>query len=243
MMVDGVVARLRELDGELAPGDGVAVFNGMYLAVTEEVRDRLAGGRFDDPAAVAELDVLFAGRYLAAVAADQAGRRPAACWRPLFTARRQPGVHPVQFALAGISAHVEHDLPLAVVDTCRSRRCPPQQLSADYHRINDVLADLEARVREQLMPGPDPLEAADPLTHLVGCWSLDRARDAAWASAQALWALHRLPPAYAALATALDESVGAVCRRLLTPLVRRRSGGGQDQGGQDQLECSGLPSA
>ncbi|AXI80754.1 DUF5995 family protein [Peterkaempfera bronchialis] len=221
--LDGVVARLRELDGRLPPGDGVAVFNRMYLTVTEEIRDRLAGPCFGDPAAVAELDVVFAGRYLTAVDADLAGQRPTPCWRPLFSLRAHPHIHPVQFALAGMNAHIELDLPLAVVETCRRRSCPPEALAADYHRINEVLAALEARVREQLLPGPDPLDAADPLVHLAGSWSIERARDAAWASVLALWGLRRLRPAYRALAAALDDSVGMVGRYLLTPVGGRPS--------------------
>ena len=35
--VDGVIARLRTIDAELPADDGVAVFNRMYLAVTERI--------------------------------------------------------------------------------------------------------------------------------------------------------------------------------------------------------------
>ncbi|MFF4648691.1 DUF5995 family protein [Streptomyces sp. NPDC001380] len=216
--MDGVVARLRELDALLPARDGVAVFNRVYLAVTEEVRDRLAGPCFGDPAAVAELDAVFAARYLAAVADDLAGRLPPACWRPLFALRAHPGLHPVQFALAGIAAHIGHDLPLAVVETCRRRGCSPQDVAADYDRVDGVLAGLEERVREMLLPGPDLLDATGPLAHLAGAWGVGRARDAAWAGARALWAVRALPPAYAALAAGLDEAVGRVGGRLLVPL-------------------------
>jgi hypothetical protein len=217
--VEQVVARLASLGARLPSGDGVAVFTRMYLAVTREMLDRLAGPFFGDPAAVADLDVLFAGRYLAAVDADLAGQRLPACWRPLFELRTRTGIHPVQYALAGMNAHIEHDLPLAVVDTCRLLDCSPDDLSADYHRVNDVLADVEAQVREQLMPGRDPLEAADPLVHLAGAWSIDRARDAAWASTQALWGLRHLPAVYGGLSATLDAATGMTGRFLLTPLA------------------------
>ncbi|GLV73451.1 hypothetical protein Shyhy02_14530 [Streptomyces hygroscopicus subsp. hygroscopicus] len=98
--VRGVVARMSALGAALPPGDGVAVFNGVYLSVTEEVGRRLADGYFHDPSATEELDVRFAERYLTAVDTVAAGGRPPACWRPLFQLRRHPGVRPVQFALA-----------------------------------------------------------------------------------------------------------------------------------------------
>ncbi|MFD8750867.1 DUF5995 family protein [Kitasatospora sp. NPDC059577] len=216
--VEEVLGRLREIGAGLPPADGVAVFNRLYCDVTEAVRDRLDGGCFADPSAMAELDVVFAGRYLRAVAADAAGQEPPACWRPLFALRARPGVHPLQFALAGMNAHIQHDLPLAVVDTCRRRGCEPAGIEEDYHRINGVLAEVETAVRERLMPGPDLLERAEPLTHLLGTWSVGAARETAWSAVRALWELRHLPGAARAFAAALDGSVGLLGRALLIPL-------------------------
>ena len=181
--VDAVVSRMRALDASLPPRDGVAVFNRVYLAVTEAVDRRIDGGRFPDPRAAITLDVRFAERYLTAVEAATEERRPPACWRPLFQFRRHPGVRPLQFALAGINAHIGHDLALAVVDACRTLDCDPAELEDEFDRVGDLLVTLEERIREELMPGPDLLQIADPLTHLLGAWSLDRARDATWAAA------------------------------------------------------------
>ncbi|MDT3399982.1 DUF5995 family protein [Streptomyces sp. B1866] len=206
------------MDAALPPGDGVGVFNRVYLSVTEEVGRSLAAGYFGDAAATEDLDVRFAGRYLAAVDAAAAGRRPPACWRPLFAARERARVRPLQFALAGINAHIGHDLALALVDTCRARGAEPPALAADFDRVGLLLTRIEERVREELMPGPDPLEAVDPLTHLVGSWSLLRAREAAWSAFRALWGLRGMPELAAELAERVDASVGLVGRVLLTPL-------------------------
>ena len=80
------------------------------------------------------------------------------------------------------------------------------------------------------MPGPDLLEAAEPLTHLVGSWSLARARDAAWAAARLLWALRGLPDAYDEAGSRLDAGVGLVGRLLLTPVGRGRQSSGSSTG-------------
>ncbi|MET8247955.1 DUF5995 family protein [Streptomyces sp. NPDC005202] len=216
--VDAVVTRMRALDTALPERDGVAVFNRVYLAVTEEVDRRLDAGRFADPRAASTLDVRFAQRYLAAVDAVADGRRPPACWRPLFQFRRHPGVRPLQFALAGINAHIGHDLALAVVDACRTLDCEPADLEDEFDRVGDLLVSLEERIREDLMPGPDLLQIADPLTHLLGSWSLERARDATWSAARALWALRRLPDVAEEFTERLDAAVGFAGRMLLTPL-------------------------
>ncbi|WP_267714621.1 DUF5995 family protein [Streptomyces sp. CoH17] len=218
LTVDTVLSRMRALDAALPPRDGLAVFNRVYLRVTEAVDRHIDGGRFTDPRAATALDVRFAERYLAAVDAAAEDRRPPACWRPLFQFRRHPGVRPLQFALAGVNAHIGHDLALAVVDTCRTLGCEPADLEDEFDRVGDLLVSLEERVRDELMPGPDLLRVADPLTHLLGSWSLERAREAAWAAARALWALRRLPDVAGEFTERLDAAVGFAGRMLLTPL-------------------------
>ncbi|MFF4226412.1 DUF5995 family protein [Streptomyces abikoensis] len=216
--IEGVLARMRALEAALPPKDGVAVFNRVYLAVTEEVGRRAAAGGFRDRTATAELDVRFAERYLRAVDQAARGRRQPACWRPLFQLRGHPAVRPLQFALAGINAHIGHDLALALVDTCRALEVEPCALQGDFHRIGETLVALEERIREELMPGPDVLDVADPLTHLVGSWTLEAARNAAWASFRALWAIRELPELAEEFTDRVDAGVGMVGRCLLTPL-------------------------
>ncbi|WP_127360734.1 DUF5995 family protein [Actinacidiphila soli] len=216
--VDEVLTRMRALDGALPPHDGVAVFNRVYLSVTEELRRRLEARAFADPTAAAELGARFAARYLAAVTAEP--RDAPACWRPLLQLRGHRGIRPLQFALAGINAHVGHDLALAVVDAARALDVEPPALERDFDRVGELLIAIEERVREELMPGPDLLDIADPLTHLAGSWSLDRARDAAWAASRVLWSLRRMPEVYEEFTEKLDTGVGLIGRFLLTPLDR-----------------------
>lgn len=216
--VDGVISRMRALDAALPAWDGVAVFNRVYLTVTEAVDRRIDAGRFPDARAAITLDVRFAERYLAAVEAVSQERRPPACWRPLFQFRRHPGVRPLQFALAGVNAHIGHDLALAVVDTCRTLACEPMDLEDEFDQVGDILLSLEDRIREELTPGPELLRIADPLTHLLGAWSLERAREAAWTAARALWALRGLPDVAGEFTERLDTAVGFAGRMLLTPL-------------------------
>ncbi|QYX81436.1 DUF5995 family protein [Streptomyces akebiae] len=215
--VDTVVSRMRALDATLPARDGIAVFNCVYLAVTEAIGRRLDTGHFPDAEAAITLDVLFAERYLRVA---EGGRAPA-CWRPLLQFRRHPGVQPLQFALCGINAHIGHDLALAVVDTCRTLGCEPADLEDEFEQVGDVLVSLEERIREELMPGPDLLQIADPLTHLLGAWSLERAREASWSAARALWALRALPDLAEEFAHRLDAAVGLAGRMLLTPMPER----------------------
>ncbi|NEC87125.1 DUF5995 family protein [Streptomyces sp. SID12501] len=212
--VDHVLSRMRALEAHLPPRDGLAVFNRVYLAVTEAFDRRLEADAFPDSEAAITLDVRFAERYLRVAEDDHAP----ACWRPLLQFRRHPGVRPLQFALAGINAHIGHDLALAVVDACRTLDCEPADLEDEFERVGDLLVSLEERVREELMPGPDLLQIADPLTHLLGAWSMERARAATWSAARTLWALRRLPDVADEFTDRLDAAVGFASRMLLTPL-------------------------
>ncbi|GAA3775426.1 DUF5995 family protein [Streptomyces phyllanthi] len=212
--VDGIVSRMRALDAGLPERDGIAVFNRVYLTVTEAIDRRIDTGEFPDAWAAITLDVRFAERYLRVA---EGGTAPA-CWRPLVQFRCHPGVRPLQFALAGINAHIGHDLALAVVDACRTLDCEPAGLEDEFDRVGDILVSLEERIREELMPGPDLLQLADPLTHLFGSWSLERARDAAWSAARTRWALRGLPELAEEFEQRLDAAVGLTGRMLLTPL-------------------------
>jgi hypothetical protein len=118
-----VVTRMRDIASDLPASDGASVFNGLYLRVTEMMQDRLTtGGVFRDAAFVADLDVRFADYWFNAY--DASNDKPKA-WAPLFTARANRTIMPIQFALAGMNAHIENDLPLAVVATCTARGCTP----------------------------------------------------------------------------------------------------------------------
>jgi len=138
-----VIERLREIDRALPASDGVAIFNAVYLRVTEQIAAELeTGSTFQDVEFMTELDVRFAELWLAAHDTAVAGGKIPSAWGPLFEERSTAGLFDIQFALAGMNAHIEHDLPLAVVATCRSRGVTPRRRSVrqDYEAIIGLLA-------------------------------------------------------------------------------------------------------
>ena len=218
-----VLVRLTSIDADLPTADGVHVFNRVYLTVTERVDSLLRqGDTFEDDAAMAELDVRFATLWLDAYDAAAAGRRPPSPWRPLFETRHGPGRLPVQYALAGMNAHIEHDLALAVVATCRSRGTSPEDATVrhDYEVINQVLARVEAEVRRSFLDevGRAADEVVGPVAHLVSAWSIDKARDAAYLHARTIWELRHLSFLRQRYVAALGDAVGMASRLLLTPV-------------------------
>lgn len=217
--VDKVVERLRAIDERLAPDDGVAVFNRVYLDMTKLVSRRLADGFFADPEFTTHLDVVFATMYFDAVDGPS-GRPVAKPWAPLVDERATEGLLPVQFALAGSNAHINHDLALAVVTTCEQRGLEPDDghVHDDYERINDLLAQIEAGIRRSFLDECQRRvdDRLGPVAHLVSSWSMEAARDAAWVTAKTLWALRGLDGVRDAYARTLAGHVGLTSRTLLT---------------------------
>lgn len=225
--VAGVIERLREIRRALPPRDGAAVFDTMYLRVTEMVAAELEiRTGFHDPQFMTELDVRFACLWLSAYAAAEAdhNKMPSA-WAPLFAERRTPGIWPIQYALAGMNAHIENDLPLAVVQTCEARGLSPSSpaVHRDYERVNDLLASVESEIRHTFLTEIEERvdEEIGPLVHLVSAWNIDKARDLAWVTVETLWAMRPLPSLSARYVATLGRTVGLTSRCLLTPVGPR----------------------
>ena len=217
-----VIERLRRIDEELPPDDGPAVFNRMYLTVTEEVAAGLGRGAvFGDPSFMERLDVTFASLWLEAYDAET-GAEPKA-WAALFESRHDARVLPVQFALAGMNSHIAHDLPVAVVRTCRDVGGSPYEaeVRADYEAVNDLLAACEARIRRSFLTeaGQALEERVSPVAHLLSSWKIDKARDAAWVNVEALWAIRHVTPLTDRYQAALARTVGMASRCLLAPCL------------------------
>ena len=218
--VQGVIDRLRQIDDELPPGDGAAVFNRMYLTVTEEVAAGFSGGGvFSDPLFMERLDVTFASMWLEAY--DAAVDAVPKAWAPLFESRDNAALLPIQFALAGMNSHIAHDLPLAVIRTCRHFDASPDDAGVrdDYEAVNDLLAACEAKIRRSFLT--DTGQALEgrfaPVAHLISSWKIDKARDAAWVNVEALWAIRRIGSLADRYRAALARTVGMASRCLLTP--------------------------
>ena len=206
----------------LAPGDGLACFNRMYLEVTQQVNTELGQGFYADPAFMTQLDVMFAGLYFSA--ADAAGD-PAAvplAWRPLVQQRASAGIEPVQFALAGMNAHINHDLPLAVVATCAALGTSPEAGAHfdDYQKVDQLLDAAEQSVRQSFESAPeltvDSHVAA--VSGLIANWTINSARDLAWNNSLLLWAVRDDPIARGLLADSLASSAAIASRLLLVEL-------------------------
>jgi hypothetical protein len=175
-----VVATLAQLP--LAANDGVRYFNTVYTAVTAEVARRVTANAFEDTGFVVTLDVIFAGLYVDAVQSPATAPR---AWQVVFDKRTRTSIEPLRFALAGMNAHINRDLAVALDLACTrlggtldrdSPRC------RDFTQINAVLDALMAQAKAELFSPVDDLVDASMgrLDDLLEVWSIAAARDNAW---------------------------------------------------------------
>ena len=217
--VAGAITRMEAIAAAVPAADGLACFNRMYLDVTRQVNSQLGQGFFADPAFMTQLDVTFANLYFAA--ADTAGN-PAAVplpWRPLVQRRAAAGIEPVQFALAGMNAHINHDLPVAMVSTCTALATSPDAGShfADYQKVDQLLDAADQSIRQSFESAPELAvdQHLSAVATLIGNWSINSARDMAWTNCLLLWAVRDDPVARGLLLDSLAASTALASRMLL----------------------------
>jgi hypothetical protein len=199
-----------------APDDGVRYFHQLYAEVTREVARRYAaGGGFEDPGFMVALDIEFAGLYFAALRAPDVAPR---AWRAVFD-RRTARLEPLRFALAGMNAHINRDLAVAL-DTTFTRLGGALERDSPRHRdfvaINTILETLMARAKTELFSPLDRFtdSALGSLDDMLEAWSITAARDNAWIHGSVL---HALGPGAARdfAETSFDRTAALIGKMLL----------------------------
>ena len=218
--IDGVLDRMGRIDQALPDHDGLKWFNRLYRMVTEEVDLHPPNGGWKDTAWLYRLDVVFAGYYFRAIAASLDGSHDAPdAWKALMEARFHSEIDRIQFAVAGMNAHINHDLALALIDTNRQSGIWPTDISpqyTDFQAVNDLLATVMPRALDVLATGILGQIAQDTgkAGRLLAFWNICKARDLAWIYAGQLRNLDGLQLELARAAQ--DQITGALGRAILT---------------------------
>jgi Family of unknown function (DUF5995) len=221
--IEEALAVMQAIDHDLPDSDGVKWFNRLYLRVTMAVASAVGSRTFNDAAFMTKLDVVFANLYFSALTAGSTGidRAPSA-WRPLLEARNRSGIARIQFALAGMTAHINRDLPDGIVQSFLALGGDPitgDLREKDFDSINEILERVEDEVKAEFTVGV--VGAIDRLggqvDDAVAMWKVRAARSAAWTNAQVLWGLRGLPHLRDRFFDRLDGLVGMTGRGLLLP--------------------------
>jgi len=155
--IDAVLARMQRRIDALPPHLAHRrVFASTYLRTTKAIGVAIDDARFEDPSWVERWDVVFADLFLDAHDADRDGRirdvpRP---WRLAFDTPAD--LPPLRHVLLGINAHVNYDLPQALLAVISDEEFTDPVLIArrrrDHERIDAVLASRVAEENGMLGP-------------------------------------------------------------------------------------------
>jgi Family of unknown function (DUF5995) len=224
-MIDELIDRMAALLEPLeAAGDNRRYFHATYQRTTVAVAEELKHGGFADARWVERWDVVFADLYLDALEADLAGRGPSRPWAIAFGA--PDGLPPLRHVLLGMNAHINYDLPQALVAVISDEQFGDAALlvrrEADHRAIDNVLAGRVAAEDDELtrLSGPAPLldRLLRPLNQLGTQRFLREARQKVWANAVALNRARRQGPgAYTATLAELEELSAAKVAALQAP--------------------------
>ena len=223
--IEDVVRSMHErLDA--MPADRVAQrdFLATYLRTTQAVGAAIDGAQFEDPEWVEVWDVTFADLYLEALDADLAGgegvSRP---WRLAFDVPQDlPALRNV---LVGINAHINYDLPQALLAVISDDDFTDPVLLGrrrrDHERIDGVLSNRVA-AEDSALAARTAKTALDriltPLNRRASQRFLREARQKVWHNARELQRARLAgPEAYAARLAELEVLSAARIADLLAP--------------------------
>jgi Family of unknown function (DUF5995) len=173
-------------EAALAAGDASGYFPALYSRVTERVGASIEDGTFEDGPRLDGFATRFASHYLTA-AHDHPGSPQ--CWQACWNVAADRRLLIVQHLLLGINAHVNYDLPRAVVEVA-DERGDLLSIRHDFDAVNDVLAATYADVVEDLGRVSRWVNSAARLGggHAFN-FSLTLARARAWQAAEAMYTL------------------------------------------------------
>jgi hypothetical protein len=221
--IPDVLATMKAIDALCMDGDGLKWFNLLYLQVTTAVEARVASGGFGDSAWLAELDVQFARLYFEALGSSLAKGICPGCWWALFSKRNDTPITRIQFAIAGINAHINHDLCEALVATCQSTNTTPRHGGTQYKDFTDLNTTLDALIETAKGEMDVRLlgDSLPPVTHLedtLAAWGTAAAREQAWNNGEILWHLQGMPALVDGFLDGLDGITTLAGKALLVPV-------------------------
>lgn len=201
----------------------VSDFNRLYRTITASIYGRLQAGHFADPVFLELLDVEFAKRYLEALRLwSEASMDTPGAWTVLFRRLRDQTVRSLPAAAAGVNAHINYDLPFALIATWEQLACEPCEgpQHQDYLLINEVFFDAIPTLRRGYLENWQLF--FDHLNGKLDDWYqnllVEVTRDLAWRSAERIWALRREPVAFARARASLDRNAELLGGLLLSPV-------------------------
>ncbi len=218
--VAGVLEQMQQRLDALAVDSSRRTFLSTYKRTTAAVGQAIEDGLFEDPVWVEEWDVVFAQLYLDAYDADRAGASVPRPWRLAFDAA--PELPALRHVLLGVNAHVNYDLPQALLGVIAVEEFGNEALlerrRRDHERIDGVLSSRVAAEDQEIGARSVVDRLLTPLNRLGTKRFLREARRKVWHNTLELQAARVAgPDAYRVRLAELELLSAAKIADLLQP--------------------------
>jgi hypothetical protein len=200
------------------------VFATAYLCITRTIQRQLGTSRFYDAEWQARYLIAFGNLYRRALLDYEEGRKGAVprAWRIAFDEARARTGFVMQHLTLGINAHINHDLPLALleigIDPGRADRY------ADHTLTNAILGEATDDLKQDVSRMYAPIllrvdRLAGATTNDLTNFSIPKAREHAWTMAVALTSA-KTGREVDLVKRALDDQAAVMARVILSSPTR-----------------------
>ena len=199
--------------------DGIVCFTGLYRTITHTIDVT----PYEDREFLVRLDLEFARLYFDALRAYAVDRDSApGPWRLLFDRRSDPEIERVQFAAAGVNAHINYDLAAALLNTFP--HFPPDDARRrDYDTVDEAFKKHMDGLRDYYdAPFSSSLfdrSVLDRLSNVVSSLLVRGTRANAWDDAMRVWTARDRDKARRRMLREQGFEAGFLQRGLLLPFL------------------------
>jgi len=170
--------------------DRLGLFAYVYRRTTAEILKEIQLENFEDNRRMEKMDVIFANLYLDAYNGNKNNKKISKSWEFAFV-NKNKRLTILQHIMMGINAHINLDLAIATSSVMFGKEL--SDIEKDFNKVNDILFNITNEIQDKLSRVSRLLFLLDIIgkksDEKVIDFSMRKAREQAWNSANLLWAL------------------------------------------------------
>lgn len=178
------------IENSISSNDRLGLFAFVYRRTTAEIFKEIQLKNFEDNQRMEKIDVEFANLYLEAYQDHKNGKRVSNTWEFAFANKNEP-LTIIQHIMMGMNAHINLDLAIAASSSMNGKEIA--EIENDFNKVNDILFSITNEIQDRLSRVSRLLFLLDIVgkksDEKIIDFSMRKAREQAWNSANLLWAL------------------------------------------------------
>ncbi len=178
------------INNSIETNSRIGLFAYIYRRTTAEIASEINLGNFNDNKRLEILDVEFANLYLDTYKAYKNKEKVSASWAYAFDSVDEQ-LTIVQHIMLGMNAHINLDLAVSTATVMSGKEI--EDIKEDFNKVNDILFQITNELQDRLSRVSSLMFIADLIgknkDEKILDFSMRKAREQSWNSANLLWAL------------------------------------------------------